>query len=57
MTGKGCHASTPHLGKNPNLIAANIILVFRRLISTIKRKNPFIVIHNNFYYITKVPIM
>lgn len=44
ITGKGCHASTPHLGKNPNLIAANIILAFEDLYQQLKEKNPFIVI-------------
>ena len=38
ITGKGCHASTPHLGKNPNLIAANIILAFEDLYQQLKEK-------------------
>ena len=44
IIGKGCHASTPDLGKNPNLIAAKIILAFENLYQQLKEKNPLIVI-------------
>ena len=44
ITGKGCHASTPHLGKNPNLVAAKIVLAFEKLYQELKKEDPFLVI-------------
>ncbi len=42
--GKGCHASTPYLGINPNIIASKIVLELNDLYQNLLKTNPFIVI-------------
>lgn len=42
--GIGCHASTPKLGINPNIIGSEIVLELDKLYQNLLKENPFIVI-------------
>ena len=42
--GKGCHASTPNMGINPNIIASHLVLELEKLYKELLKDNPFLVI-------------
>lgn len=42
--GKGCHASTPNMGINPNIIASHLVLELDKLYKILLNDNPFLVI-------------
>ena len=42
--GKGCHASTPSMGINPNIITSHLVLELDKLYKELLNDNPFLVI-------------
>lgn len=44
ITGKGCHASTPMLGINPNIVASKIVIALDNLYKELIIDNPYLVI-------------